>query len=125
MGQELFNATVLFAAVAMIAWHAIWMATHGKAMAMQMQALGDEVSVGRRPLAALAVVVTLAVLREGSEVVLFLFAQVAGGAGWIEIAGGMALGVGGGVATGLALYSGLFCIPIRYFFTAQNWLLPL
>src|SRR6266536_787354 len=30
MGQELFNASVLFAAVAMIAWHAIWMATHGK-----------------------------------------------------------------------------------------------
>jgi high-affinity iron transporter len=125
MGQELFNATVLFAAVAMIAWHAIWMATHGKEIALSMQALGDEVSVGRRPLAALAIVVTLAVLREGSEVVLFLFAQVAGGSGWIDIAGGIALGVAGGVATGLALYFGLLRIPIRYFFTATNWLLLL
>lgn len=125
MGQELFNATVLFAAVAMIAWHAIWMATHGREMALQMQALGADVSVGRRPLAALAIVVTLAVLREGSEVVLFLLAQLAGGSKAIDIAGGIALGVGGGVATGLALYLGLLRIPIRHFFTATNWLLLL
>ena len=125
MGQELFNASVLFAAVAMIAWHAIWMATHGKQIAMQMQALGDEVSVGRRPLAALLIVVALAVLREGSEVVLFLFAQAAGGSGWIDIAGGIALGIAGGVATGVALYFGLLRIPIRHFFTATNWLLLL
>src|SRR5690349_18127718 len=125
MGQELFNASVLFAAVAMIAWHAIWMATHGKEMALQMQALGQEVSVGRRPLAALMIVVTLAVLREGSEVVLFLFAQVAGGSGWVDIGGGIALGVAGGVATGVALYVGLLRIPIRHFFTATNWLLLL
>jgi len=125
MGQELFNASVLFAAVAMIAWHAIWMATHGKQIAMQIQALGDEVSVGRRPLAALLIVVALAVLREGSEVVLFLFAQAAGGSGWIDIAGGVALGIAGGVATGVALYFGLLRIPIRHFFTATNWLLLL
>jgi len=125
MGQELFNATVLFAAVAMIAWHAIWMATHGKQIALQMQTLGDEVSVGRRPLTALMIVVTLAVLREGSEVVLFLFAQVAGGSDWIDVAGGIALGVAGGVATGVLLYFGLLRIPIRHFFTATNWLLLL
>jgi high-affinity iron transporter len=125
MGQELFNASVLFAAVAMIAWHAIWMATHGKQMALQMQALGEEVSVGRRPLAALMIVVTLAVLREGSEVVLFLFAQVAGGSNWLDVAGGIALGMAGGVATGVALYFGLLRIPIRHFFTATNWLLLL
>src|SRR5499427_8189248 len=125
MGQELFNASVLFAAVAMIAWHAIWMATHGREIALQMRTLGDEVSVGRRPLAALMIVVTLAVLREGSEVVLFLFAQVAGGSNWIDVAGGIALGIAGGTATGVALYFGLLRIPIRYFFTATNWLLLL
>ena len=125
MGQELFNASVLFAAVAMIAWHAIWMASHGKQLALQMHALGAEVSVGRRPLAALLIVVALAVLREGSEVVLFLFAQAAVGSGGLDVAGGIALGVAGGVATGLALYLGLLRIPIRHFFTATNWLLLL
>ena len=125
MGQELFNASVLFAAVVMIAWHAIWMATHGRELAMQMQTIGSEVSVGQRPLAALLVVVALAVLREGSEIVLFLFAQAAGGSGVIDVAGGLALGIAGGAATGLALYLGLLRIPIRHFFTATNWLLLL
>jgi len=125
MGQELFNATVLFAAVVMIAWHAIWMATHGRQLSMQMQTIGSEVSVGQRPLAALLIVVAIAVLREGSEVVLFLFAQSAGGSGWVDVAGGMALGIAGGCATGLALYFGLLRIPIRHFFTATNWLLLL
>src|SRR5437016_7871976 len=92
MGQELFNATVLFAAVVMIAWHAIWMATHGRQLSLQMKELGSAVSVGNRPLAALLIVVALAVLREGSEVVLFLFAQTAGGSVWWEVVGGIALG---------------------------------
>ena len=125
MGQELFNATILFAAVVMIGWHAIWMATHGRQLALQLQTLGSEVSVGRRPLTALLLVVAIAVLREGSEVVLFLFAQAAGGAGWVDIVGGIALGVAAGFATGLALYFGLLRIPVRHFFTATNWLLLL
>jgi high-affinity iron transporter len=125
MGQELFNATILFAAVVMIGWHAIWMATHGKQLALQLQTLGSEVSVGHRPLTALLLVVAIAVLREGSEVVLFLFAQAAGGAGGVDIAGGIALGVAAGFATGLALYFGLLRIPVRHFFTATNWLLLL
>ena len=125
MGQELLNASVLFAAVVMIAWHAIWMASHGREITAQMQALGSAVSVGRRPLTALTFVVALAVLREGSEVVLFLYAQVAGGSGWADAAGGIALGIAGGCAVGLALYFGLLRIPVRYFFTATNWLLLL
>jgi hypothetical protein len=38
-----------------------------------MSAVGRQVSTGELPLLALATVVTLAVLREGSEVVLFLY----------------------------------------------------
>ena len=74
---------------------------------------------------ALLIVVALAVLREGSEVVLFLFAQTAGGSGWMDVAGGIALGIAGGSAVGFALYFGLLRIPIRHFFTATNWLLLL
>lgn len=125
MGQELLNASVLFAAVVMIAWHAIWMAAHGKALTADLRAIGSEVSGGRRPLTALLVVVALAVLREGSEVVLFVFAQAAGGSVWLDVAGGIALGVAGGAAVGFALYAGMLRIPVRHFFTATNWLLLL
>src|SRR5207245_6571525 len=57
--------------------------------------------------------------------VLFLFAQTAGGSEWWEVVAGVALGLIGGGATGLALYFGLLRIPIRHFFTATNWLLLL
>ena len=125
IGQELLNASVLSAAVVMIAWHAIWMAGHGKAMTANMQALGSDVSGGHRPLTALLAVVALAVLREGSEVVLFVFAQAAEGSSSMDVAGGMALGIAGGAAVGCLLYLGLLRIPIRHFFTATNWLLLL
>jgi high-affinity iron transporter len=125
IGQELFNATVLLAAVVMIAWHAIWMASHGKELATQMKAVGGAVQSGKRPLSALMIVVAIAVLREGSEVVLFLYGQAASGAGTIDIAGGIALGVIGGVAVGFLLYFGLLGIPMRYFFSATNWLMLL
>jgi high-affinity iron transporter len=125
IGQELFNATVLLAAVVMIAWHAIWMSSHGKELATQMKAVGGAVQSGKRPLSALMIVVAIAVLREGSEVVLFLYGQAASGAGVTEIAGGIALGVVGGVAVGFLLYFGLLGIPMRYFFSATNWLMLL
>ncbi|MDR3385917.1 MAG: FTR1 family protein [Rudaea sp.] len=125
IGQELFNATVLLAAVVMIAWHAIWMASHGRELATQMKAVGGAVQSGKRPLSALLIVVAIAVLREGSEVVLFLYGQAASGAGAIDIAGGIALGVVGGTAVGFLLYFGLLGIPMRYFFSATNWLMLL
>lgn len=125
IGQELFNATVLLAAVVMIAWHAIWMASHGRELAAEMKAVGGAVQSGSRPLSALLIVVAIAVLREGSEVVLFLYGQAASGAAAFEIAAGIALGIVGGVAIGFLLYFGLLGIPMRYFFSATNWLMLL
>src|SRR5439155_22046456 len=78
-GQELLNATVLGAAVLMLMWHNAWMARHGREMAAEMTAIGQAVTTGTRPMTALAVVIGLAVLREGSEIVLFLYGVVATG----------------------------------------------
>jgi len=64
-GQELFNASILGIAVVMLTWHNVWMAQH----ASKMRAVGEAVVTGSRSLAALAVVVGVAVLREGVEVV--------------------------------------------------------
>jgi high-affinity iron transporter len=125
MGQEWFNAAVLLAAVAMIGWHVVWMSRHGRELAAQMQSLGREVSVGHRPLTALLVVVAIAVLREGSEVVLFGYGMLAGGSTASGLVAGGALGIVAGAGVGLALYSGLLRIPMRHFFSATNGLLIL
>jgi high-affinity iron transporter len=65
-GQELLNASVLGAAVVMLMWHNAWMARHGREMAAEMASVGEAVTSGSRPMTALAVVVGLAVLREGA-----------------------------------------------------------
>src|SRR5262249_22741968 len=72
-GQEIFNATILLLAVLMLSWHNLWMASHGREMAREMKALGHAVAAGDKSLVAMAVVVAVAVLREGAEVVLFLY----------------------------------------------------
>jgi high-affinity iron transporter len=56
-------------------------------------------------------------------VVQFLFGMAAGGASRLGFLGGVPLGLAGGVAVGFALYFGLLRIPIRYFFSATNWML--
>src|SRR5262249_42786608 len=73
IGQELFNATILLLAVGMLGWHIIWMSRHGRELAASARAIGKAVISGSRPLYVLAVVCGLAVLRQGSETVLFLY----------------------------------------------------
>jgi high-affinity iron transporter len=123
IGQEVFNAAVLLTAVAMLGWHVTWMSSHGKQMVQQMHRVTDSVKAGSSSIAILLAVVALAVLREGSEIVLFLFGMAAGGAGKLSFFAGVPLGLAGGIAVGFALYFGLLRIPLRYFFSATNWML--
>jgi hypothetical protein len=100
MGQELFYAAILFAAVTMLGWHNIWMSRHGREMAANATRIGQEVLAGTRPLYALALVVGIAVLREGSEIVLFLYSIAASGGGASGMLVGGALGLIAGVGAG-------------------------
>jgi high-affinity iron transporter len=124
-GQELLNASVLGAAVVMLMWHNAWMARHGREMAAEMVAVGEAVTAGRRPMTALAVVVGIAVLREGSEVVLFLYGIVATGTSASSLLLGGALGLVGGAAFTALTYFGLLAIPSRYVFTVTTVLIAL
>ena len=58
IGQELFNAIVLGLAVLMLAWHSIWMAQHGAAMATDARRVTQDVREGSRGLSAIVLVVT-------------------------------------------------------------------
>ena len=125
-GQELFNVGILTFAVFMLTWHNVWMARHGREMAIHMKAVGQEVASGTRSLMALAIVVGIAVLREGSEIVLFLYGILVSGQ---DSASMMAVGGLGGVILGAALstviYYGLVRIPLRSLFKVTSWLIAL
>ena len=117
VGQEVFNASILGIAVLMLAWHSIWMAGRGKAIAMEAKLIGSAIRGGQRNLSVVLVVIAIAVLREGAETVLFLYGvAVSGSSTFPEMAIGGALGLAGGAAVGATLYLGLLRIPVRSFF---------
>ena len=124
-GQELFNATILGIAVVMLMWHNAWMARHGREIVAEMQSIGTAVSEGAKPLTALAIVVGLAVLREGSEVVLFLYGIFASGTSGSALLLGGVLGIASGAAFTALTYFGLLAIPSRHIFTVTSWLIAL
>jgi len=125
-GQEVFTASILLLAAVMLGWHNLWMAGHGREMARQMKAMGHAVAVGDTSLYAMAVVVAVAVLREGAEVVLFLYGIAASSnEGWALLLAGGLLGIALGGAVSFLLYRGLVAIPVARMFSVTNWLIAL
>jgi high-affinity iron transporter len=120
-GQEFFNAAILSVAVLMLTWHIVWMARHGRQLAAELRAAGEAVVSGSKSLAGLAIVVAVAVLREGVEVVLFLYGVAASrGGSSIGILTGGAVGLLLGAMVCILTYLGLLTIPSRYLFTVTN-----
>lgn len=85
--------------------------------------MGATVSDGSKPLYFLSIVVGLAVLREGAEVVLFLYGLAASQSGGLLAGGLTGLVLGAGV--GAALYFGLVRIPARHLFAVTGGLILL
>jgi high-affinity iron transporter len=126
VGQEVFTAGILVVAVMMLGWHQIWMAGHGRVIAQEMKAMGHAVAGGRKSLFAMGVVVAVAVLREGAEVVLFLYGiAVSSNERPIPLLVGGAFGVCFGGVVAWLLYRGLLAIPLHRLFSVTSWLIAL
>lgn len=124
VGQEVFNACVMFVAVGFLSWTVIWMKTHGRQLAQNLKAVGADVLAGDKSVYVIIGVVALATFREGSEVVLFTYGMMAAGVfPFHEILIGGLLGVVGGGAVGFMLYMGLLRAAQKYLFTVTSWML--
>lgn len=122
-GQAMLNALILISAVVMLAWHNIWMSAHGRQLSMEVKAVGADIQSGQKSKTALLIISMVAVMREGSEAVLFLWAITTSGENSLNMfIGGMG-GVISGIAVGLLLYIGLLRIPTKYFFSFTSWLI--
>jgi high-affinity iron transporter len=125
-GQELFNASILAVAVVMLTWHNVWMARHGRVLAGELKQVGRDVIAGNKTLLALAIVVGAAVLREGSEIVLFLYGvAISDGGSAASIVSGGLIGLALGALVSGLTYLGLLHIPSRHLFTVTGWLITL
>lgn len=125
IGQELFNAGILGLAALMLAWHNIWMARHARQLSLDARQLGGDVASGRREMSALAIVIALAILREGSETALFLYGLLSSGENPSTVIGGGGIGLLIGALAGYGLYAGFLRIPARLFFSATSGLILL
>ena len=125
-GQEVFTAAILGFAVIMLSWHILWMSRHARQMAADLSDMGQAVRLGQRSLAALAVVVAVAVMREGAEVVLFLYGiVVATHTDPVSLTTGGVAGLAAACATSWLLYRGLVVIPLHRLFRITNGLIAL
>lgn len=124
MGQEIFNACIMFIAVGFLSWTVIWMKKHGREMAQNLKAVGQDVVEGKRSLYIIVGVIALATFREGAEIVLFTYGMTASGAFPLSeiILGGIIGGIGGAIV-GAALYFGLLKAFQKHLFTVTSWML--
>lgn len=127
MGQEVFNAALLVIAACMLAWQITWMSTRGRQIAEEnRREIQSILNKGKNTNFAIAVVVAIAVMREGSEVVLILYGQFASVAhSGISLVSGGVLGVIAGVLVSWALYRGFLLIPVKWIFRSSNIVLTL
>lgn len=125
-GSEMFNAAALLLAVVMLGWHHIWMGRHGAELASESRSVGEAVRKGAKPISALGVICAVAVLREGSETVLFLYGiSIDSSARAGSMLAGSLLGGAAAVALGLLIYFGLLRIPLRHVFKVTGIILVL
>lgn len=126
MGQEIFNAGILGIAVVMLVWTVVWMQSHGRALAQKMKQVGKAVCEGDASLYSLAAVVSVAMWREGAEIVLFMAGILSSSSeSVISIFAGAAAGAMLAVIVGVLLYFGLIKLSTRHLFSVTSGLLIL
>lgn len=122
-GQEVFNGLVLISAALLVTWTVIWMQKHAKSLSGELKSLANKVRTGDKTILSLFLVTALAVLREGSEVVLFTYGIYMSGISFLQLLIGLASGILCGSLCGLALYYGMMKLFGRYFFKVTTWIL--
>ena len=119
-GQDVLNAVFLSMALAMLAWHCIWISTHARDMVQQAKNVGSQVRAHGLALWPIAIAVGVCVLREGAETVLFIGGIAANATGWQPLLAGAGMGLIAGLGVGSLIYLGLTRINVHYVFTVSN-----
>ena len=84
---------------------------------------GAKVVKGELPKIMLSVIIALAVLREGAEIVLFTYSMLASGKDLQTVLTGSFAGLFVGGLLGGAIYFGMVRIPTKYIFQVSTWVL--
>ncbi len=126
VGDELFNSAVIMLTSIMISWTVVWMQGHTKKMKQDLGDLSDKIISGSASGLMLIFMVSMSILREGSEIILYVYSAASLG----ELVAkdyiiGLGTGGGLGLLTGTLFYMGLIRYAGKYIFKVSSVLLTL
>ena len=124
VGQEIFSAVVLALTAVMVGATVYWMRVSGRRIAGEAWATASRIASGAAPRWLLATTIGVSILRDGSELVVFIIGARAGGqvaAGDLVL--GFAIGIAGGLLVGALIYHGIIRASLRHIFSVVTVLL--
>jgi len=123
--SDILNAVILLVAIFFIGWTIVWMNVRGRQMVGDIKSKSDEINQGKAPKMAISLIIGSAMVREGAEIVLFLYGLYIGGNSFESISLGFILGFMVAVSVGLLIYIGLIQLSQKYIFKVTSFLLIL
>ncbi len=119
--EQIFEGAAMLSAVAVLTWMIFWMRKQAVNIKRELEAK-IEGAIAAGSAVGLASVVFFAVLREGWETALFLFAISESSTPWVTAIGAV-IGLAIAITLGVALYMGSRRLNLRQFFTITGVLL--
>lgn len=113
--EEVFAGITSLAAVVLVTWMIMWMAVRARNLRAELHGRVDR-ALADNP-TTLALVAFVAVLREGLETALFLYAGIKAAGDGVGPVTGAVLGLATAVALGVALYRGMVRLDLGKVFT--------
>lgn len=124
VGQEIFSAVVLAITALMVAATVYVMRISGRRIAGQARETASRIVSGTAPRWLLATTIGFSILRDGSELVVFIIGAQAGGqVKASDLLLGFAIGIVAGLLVGGLMYHGIIRAAVRHIFTVVSVLL--
>jgi high-affinity iron transporter len=126
LGDEIFDSCVLLLTAAIISWTVVWMQGYTKKIRLNLNKLSADIKTGSASHFMLAIVVAMAILREGAELILFVYSIVSvDNMSSHQYIFGIGIGALAGLTAGGVIYFGLIKYAGKYIFKVSTILLTL
>lgn len=126
LGDELVDAVIILSTSLLISWTVVWMQGYTHKIRKNLSSLSEKIVAGNASKLTLVIVVMMAILREGSEIILFIYSisstENLHGDNYLI---GLGAGAFSGLLVGTILYKGLLKYTGKYVFSISTILLTL
>ncbi len=123
--EYFIESLVLGTACALIIWTVLWMQSHAKKLTSDIRGTASQIRAGDKTFLSLTLIIALAILREGAEIILLSASLIQDGETLSNVIIGGVIGFLIGALIGALLFIGLIKVKPVYFFKTTTVLLSL